>query len=115
MTEDQEIERIKARRLQQWLAMQQQAAIQQQIQQQVAQAELEARKRLVLRAILSSDARERLERIRMARPEFAQALENQLIALYQAGRIRAQIDDQMLKQLLAQIVPPKREIRIWRA
>ena len=43
---------------------------------------------MIMRQLLSSDARVRLENLRMARAEFANALEMQLIQLYQAGSLQ---------------------------
>jgi programmed cell death protein 5 len=50
----------------------------------------------------------------MAKPEFAEVLENQLIALAQTGRIKGMISDAQLKDILRQITPKKREIKIER-
>jgi programmed cell death protein 5 len=41
-------------------------------------------------------------------------VEDQLIALVQAGRISQQVDDAMLKTILRKVAPQKREISIER-
>lgn len=64
--------------------------------------------------ILTHEARERLARVRMARPEFARAIEDQLIILAQSGRIKNKIDDDQLKSLLAKLTKSKRDIKIER-
>lgn len=74
----------------------------------------EAQKSLVMRQILTPEARERLGRLKMARPDVAQTVENQLIMLAQSGRLGQKIDDEMMKQLLGRLVPEKREIKIER-
>ncbi len=79
-----------------------------------AREDAEAQKATVLRAILDPEARERLARVRMARPEVAVSLENQLVALYQQGRIRGTINDDLLKQFLARVTPKSRDINIER-
>lgn len=82
--------------------------------QAAARAEANAQKEVILRAILEPEARERLTRVRMARPDVADSLESQLLALYQAGRIRQRIDDDTLRQLLARVAPKSRESTIER-
>lgn len=81
---------------------------------QAQQAQAEAAKESILRAILEPEARERLTRVRMARPDVAASVEGQLIALYQQGRIRQRIDDATLRELLARMMPKGREPSIER-
>lgn len=77
-------------------------------------AEAAAQRDTVMRAILEPEARERLARVRMARPDIAESLENQLLMLYQQGRVRGRIDDNTLRQLLARVTPKSRETTIER-
>lgn len=77
-------------------------------------AEVQAQRQAVLRAILTPEARERLAALRMARPELVSDVEQQLFMLAQQGRINRQIDDNTLKDLLSRIIPKKREITIER-
>ncbi|MCK4266907.1 MAG: hypothetical protein KAX31_06470, partial [Thermoplasmata archaeon] len=67
-----------------------------------------------LRKIMTADARERLARLRIARPELAENIENQLIMLAQSGQLNTAIDDAALVQLLEKLTPQKREITIKR-
>ena len=102
-------EEIKKRMLQQ---MQQQL-----MEEQEKEAErqiVEAQKKAILKHILTSEARGRLERIRMAKPHDAEYIENQLIQLYQMGRIREKIDDEKFKILLRHLMPKRRDIKIRR-
>ena len=94
------------------------AEIQQQAQQQAAQEEkakqFEMQKQSVLRHILTPEARDRLANIKLANPQMADGVEMQLIQLAQSGRLQGVIDDAMLRNILAQITPQKREITIQR-
>jgi programmed cell death protein 5 len=104
--DDRELDEIRRRRLEELQA--------QQAQSTEEIAEVKARRQTLLRQILTPEARERLNSIRLTRPEFADAVESQLIALYQSGRLRGQITDGQLKKLLQQITPKKQEIKIRR-
>ena len=94
------------------------AELQQQAQQQAAQEEkakqFEMQKQSVLRQILTPEARDRLANINLANPQMAEGVEMQLIQLAQSGRLQGVIDDAMLRNILAQIAPQKREITIQR-
>jgi len=107
---DDELEEIKKKKLEQ---------LRQQIEYQKAMEEeeeeqIEEERKKILSYILTSEARQRLARIRMARPEFAQTIENQLILLVQSGRLQHKITDEELKDLLSRIASRKREIKIRR-
>jgi len=77
------------------------------------QEEYEAKRQMMLRKILTPEARMRLSNIRMAKPDIVRNLEDQLLTLAASGRIGV-VDDAMLKQLLRKIMPKKREINIER-
>lgn len=114
---DNELEEIRRRRMAQMQEQQASAQAnpeQAAYQQEQAQAEMEARKQELLRKILTPEARERLTTLRMSRPALVEQLEMQLFSLAQSGRLQSMIDDEQLKQLLAQIQPPKRETSIKR-
>ncbi|MGC8601023.1 MAG: DNA-binding protein [Thermoprotei archaeon] len=61
--------------------------------------QIEEEKRNILREILEPEARSRLDNLRIVRPDFTELIENQLIALYQQGRI-SRVTDEQLKALL---------------
>jgi len=66
-----------------------------------------------LRKILTPEARERLNNLRLVKPEIAEALEQQLISLAQSGRIRIPITDEFLKTLLSELYEQtRRETKI---
>ena len=74
----------------------------------------DAQKHAILRQILTPEARERLGRLRVARPELAESIEAQLISLAQTGRLNTKISDDELRALLNRLVPQRREIKIER-
>jgi programmed cell death protein 5 len=76
-------------------------------------ARLEALKKEVLQKILTKEARERLGRIRVVKPELVAQIELYLLQLYQAGRIKTQITDEQLKEMLKRLASGK-EFRIIR-
>ena len=78
------------------------------------QQEVESKKRDLLRRILSTEARERLNRLKMVKPDFAAQLEVQLIQTAQSGRMNIPVTDDQLKIILSKLQNTKREIRIRR-
>ncbi|MUM63997.1 DNA-binding protein [Acidianus infernus] len=75
--------------------------------------EYEKQKEALLRVILTPEARQRLNNVKLVKPELAESLENQLIALAQAGRIKIPITDDELKEILAQVAEQnKRDYKI---
>jgi programmed cell death protein 5 len=107
--EDPELEALRQKRM---------ADIQKQQQNQAAQEdkarEFEMQKQSVLRQILTPEARDRLANIKLASPDQANAIEMQLIQLAQSGRLQGVITDAMLREILQQMIPRKREITIQR-
>lgn len=78
------------------------------------EAELESMKEQALRTILSSQARLRLNNVRMVKPELAAMVENYLIGMVSQGKLNTQISDDQLKQILQSIQQPKRDFKINR-
>ena len=105
-----ELEALRKKRLRE---LQQQAEDQEQFQEE-RNAEYDEQKKNAMRAILIDDARERLGQIRVARPELAENLEQQLIMLAQSGRLKSKINDQQLREILDKLLPKKRDISIRR-
>ena len=108
MDDDAELDRIRQRKM---LELQQQ---QSQTSEEEDRKRYEEDKRKLMKQMLSLEARERLARIKLARPEFAGHVENQLIALAQSGRLTSMIDDATFKKILEQLQPSRRDIKIER-
>ncbi|KYK23864.1 hypothetical protein AYK24_06920 [Thermoplasmatales archaeon SG8-52-4] len=109
---DEELENLKKKKLQE---LQQQAALQESMEQQEEQQEqFENQKKMILRAILTTKARERLGRIKIARPNIVESIENQLIMAAQSGQLKNKINDEQLRMLLSKAIPKKRDIKIKR-
>jgi programmed cell death protein 5 len=81
---------------------------------QVKDAEINAQKEIILKQILSSEARLRLNNVKMVKPDVANTVENYLINLASQGKIRPPVSDDQLKQILISIQQPKREFKINR-
>lgn len=109
MDDEEELEALRRRKLQELQIHQQQRELE-----ESQYAQVEAQKQVVLRQILTPEARERLGRIQLAYPDVADNVTNQLIVLAQSGRVQKVIDDTTLRQILRKILPSKREIKIER-
>jgi len=79
-----------------------------------SEAEAASMKEQALRTLLSSQARLRLNNIRMVKPELAAMVENYLIGMASQGKLNTQITDDQLKQILQSIQQPKRDFKINR-
>jgi programmed cell death protein 5 len=76
--------------------------------------EKKAMRDAILRMALTSDARERLSNVKMVRPDLAASIEDYVIQLASAGRLKQAVDDEQVKQMLASLQGKKREIKIRR-
>ena len=76
--------------------------------------QLKAQKEMMLKQVLSSDARLRLNNVRMVKPELADLVENYILNLSVQGKISGQISDEQLKQILSSAQQPKRDFKFNR-
>ncbi len=110
MSDEEELENLRRRKLEQ---LKQQAVQQQMAEQQ--QKEFTNQKYQVMRKILSQEGRQRLENIRIVKPQFAEQIEMQLIQLFQSGRLRGAtpLPDKEFKKILEKITAgSKKEFNI---
>ena len=77
-------------------------------------SQLKAQKEMMLKQVLSSDARLRLNNVRMVKPDLADLVENYILNLSVQGKISGQISDEQLKQILASAQQPKRDFKFNR-
>ena len=109
MSSNRELEAIRQKRL---IELRQQLSEEQQKTEQRQASQVQ--KQSLLREILTSEARQRLNRIKLVKPDFIAQLELQLIQIAQTGRVRLPINDEQLKQMLIQLQSGKRETKFRR-
>ncbi len=101
--EDEELKKLLAKR-----RMELERALAQQREKE-EKMKMEAEREAILRSILTEAARERLARLKLARPEFVKIIEDQLIMLAQTGRLKEPLDDEQLKEILRRMSSRRRE------
>ena len=103
------LEEIRRKKLEEMMKLQQrQAEEQAQIQNQIEQVES------LVRQFLTKDALARYGNLKAAHKEKAMQL---LVVLFQAiqkGQVKGKIEDSLLKRILEQLTPKKKEIKIRR-
>lgn len=109
MSEEEEIEELRRRKM-----LELRAKLEEQQSQAEQQRQYEIQKKLAILQIMTPEARSRLANIRAAKPEFAEQLELQLIQLAQSGRLGSKITDAQLREILSRLQARKREFKIKR-
>jgi len=82
--------------------------------QEAAQQQAEAQKKAILRQHLTDEARQRLNTVKMSKPQFGEQVEQQVIAIARSGRLNGQIDDDKMRDLLQELKPDKKSFDIKR-
>ncbi|XP_022925641.1 DNA-binding protein DDB_G0278111-like isoform X1 [Cucurbita maxima] len=104
--DDPELEAIRQRRMQELMAQRgvgSQNNPEQQKAQEEAKSEAEERRQMMLSQILSMQARERLARIALVKPEKARGVEDVILRAAQMGQIVEKVSEERLITLLEQI------------
>jgi programmed cell death protein 5 len=107
--DDERLEELRKQKMEELQDQQGQEEAQQQAQQQA-----DAQKQALLRQHLTDGARKRLNSVRMSKPQFAEQVERQVVALAQSGRIADKIDEDKMKELLRELKPDKKSFNIRR-
>jgi len=69
----------------------------------------------IIRTFLTPEARQRLNNVRIVKPELAEFVENQIVQLALSGKLKRQITDEEMKEILSSIAESgRREFRIRR-
>ena len=76
--------------------------------------QISAQKDILLKQILSGEARLRLNNVKMVKPELANLVENYQLGLAAQGKAQGQITDEQLKQILLSAQQPKKDFKINR-
>jgi len=74
-------------------------------------SQLKAQKEMMLKQVLSSEARLRLNNVRMVKSDLADLVENYILNLSVQGKISGQISDDQLKQILTSAQQPKHDFK----
>ncbi len=102
-----DVEEIRRRKL---LEYQERLRKQAELEKQRQEAELA--KEVILRKVLTPEAKSRLSNVRLANPELAEKVITMLIYLYQSGRLTRKVTDEDLKKILLKLSQTKREPKI---
>ncbi|MEE6209581.1 DNA-binding protein [Salarchaeum sp. III] len=116
MSQDDEerLEELRQQKMEKMKEQQQGGAQGQQEAQQQAQQQAEQQKKAMLRQYLSDGARRRLNSVRMSKPDLAESVEQQVVALGRSGRIQDQLDEEQMKSLLRELKPDEQSFNISR-
>ena len=116
--DDERLEELRQKKMEELKQQQQQGGGQGQIDQEAMeqqQQQAEAQKKALLRQHLSDGARQRLNSVKMSKPDFGEKVEQQVIALAQSGRLGdQQIDEEQMKNLLRELKPESKSFDIKR-
>jgi len=77
-------------------------------------SQIKAQKEMMLKQVLSSEARLRLNNVRMVKSDLADLVENYILNLSVQGKISGQISDDQLKQILSSAQQPKHDFKFNR-
>ena len=82
--------------------------------QEAAKQQADAQKQAVLKQNLTDGARKRLNTVKMSKPQVGEQIEQQVVALAQSGRVQGRIDEDQMKEILAELTPDSKSFDIKR-
>ena len=106
---DDELEQIRNRKLRSM-----QGRVSDEQRQAQAEQQMEDQKQALMAKILTPEARQRLNNLKMVKKDFAENIEMQLIEMAQTGKLPIPLSDAQLKSILVQLQSRKRETKIRR-
>ncbi|HET7323045.1 MAG TPA: DNA-binding protein [Halococcus sp.] len=109
---EEDIEELRKQKLEQLKEQQQGGDSQEQEARQAQQEQAEAQKTAVLRQNLTDGARQRLNSVKMSKPDFGEQVEQQVFALARSGRLGDKIDEDQMRQLLQELKPDRKSFDI---
>jgi len=112
--DDDRLEELREQKRKELEQRQQGGSPQDQEAQEAAQQQAEAQKEALLKQHLTDGARQRLNAVQMSKPQFAEQVEQQIIALARSGRVQDRIDEQQMKALLKELQPESKSFDISR-
>ena len=99
---DSEIDEIKAKKIQEY-----KEAYQEAYQEAVQKEQMDVFKKSVILKYMTKEARERLNRIRLVKPEIAEKIEIAIIQAIQQGQIKEILTEQQLMNILNELTEKK--------
>src|SRR5699024_9762931 len=81
---------------------------------QAQQEQADAQKKAVLRQNVTDEACQRLNSVKMSKPDFGERVEKQVFALARSGRLGDKIDDDQMRKLLTELKPDRKSFDIKR-
>ncbi|MFB6160351.1 MAG: DNA-binding protein [Haloferacaceae archaeon] len=111
--DDERLEELRQERMEE-LREQQQGQGESEEAAQAAQERADAQKDAILKQHLTDGARQRLNAVQMSKPDFAEQVEQQLVALAQSGRLQDRIDEDQMRELLKELKPDSKSFNIRR-
>jgi programmed cell death protein 5 len=111
---DEELEELRRRKMEQLQEQQGGAGGADEAAAEAQRQQADAQRKAILRQALTDGARKRLNSVRMSKPEFAEQVERQVVALAQSGRLQGQLDEEQMKALLKELTPDKQSFNIKR-
>lgn len=64
---------------------------------------MQEQRRLMLKQVLSNEAREKLSNIRLVKPERAEQVENYILSAAQSGQLSGKVSEEQFKDLLRNV------------